>query len=262
MDPTDNFQVDLDEAQTQLFGHRIFESVQTLEELKTFMQWHVFAVWDFMSLLKRMQSHFAPNSLPWVPSENRAAVRFINEIVLCEESDMDYDGNPASHLDMYLDAMKEIGADRRAFVSVLRDLKSVGLVDGLYKADAPAFVGEFVTHNVRLAQEGSIEVVAANFLYGREDSIPVMFERLLANLGVGEKEAPRMFHYLARHIEVDSGAHGPAAASLLDHLIQGKPEKQKMANRAALQSIYARIAFWDGLMVEILKIKDGNLACC
>jgi hypothetical protein len=124
--------------------------------LKTFMQWHVFAVWDFMSLLKRMQSHFAPNSLPWVPSENRSAVRFINEIVLCEESDMDYDGNPASHLDMYLDAMKEIGADRRAFVSVLRDLKSVGLVEGLYKADAPAFVGEFVTHNVRLAQEGSI----------------------------------------------------------------------------------------------------------
>lgn len=248
-------------TQQQLFQHRIYQNVTTLEELKVFMESHVFAVWDFMSLLKRLQGQLAPVRLPWMPPQNREAVRFINEIVLCEESDHDYVGKPASHLDMYVDAMEEIGADTSVFLSFLDLLGQGDWEECLAQPGIPPFVQEFVMKNIRLSMDGAVEEVAANFLYGREDPIPVMFGRLLANLGVQETEAPRMFHYLNRHIEVDGGEHGPAATSLLNSLVQDDPHKQKVAEQAALHAVRDRICFWDGLLAEIVKMKETGQAC-
>jgi hypothetical protein len=76
------------------------------------MQIHVFAVWDFMSLVKRLQSELTCNSLPWMPPVRSRIARFANEVVLGEESDLGPDGKPVSHFELYLRAMDEVGADR------------------------------------------------------------------------------------------------------------------------------------------------------
>lgn len=70
-----------------LSDHTVFGQVQSVGALRTFMEHHVLAVWDFMSLLKALQAELAPEYWPWRPCTRSHWVRLINDIVLTEESD-------------------------------------------------------------------------------------------------------------------------------------------------------------------------------
>ena len=94
----------------QIEGHALYREITTVVELRLFMEVHVFAVWDFMSLLKALQRCLTSVSVPWVPSPHPNSCRLINEIVLGEESDTYADGY-LSHFELYLEAMREAGAD-------------------------------------------------------------------------------------------------------------------------------------------------------
>ena len=94
-----------------LITHPIYSRIDDLNRLRDFMQIHVFAVWDFMSLVKRPQMEFTSTRLPWIPPAISQAARFANEVVLGEETDLSSDGKALSHFELYLRAMKEVGAD-------------------------------------------------------------------------------------------------------------------------------------------------------
>jgi hypothetical protein len=241
----------------KLLNHQIYNQIRSLEELRIFMENHVFAVWDFMSLLKSLQLHLTSVYIPWSPPEDPQAARLINEIVLCEESDINMDGKAASHLDMYLEAMEEIGANTHPFRTFLNGLNLNNLEHQLKQAQTPQYVRVFVMHNLHLSLHGTVEEIASNFLYGREDSIPEMFDKLLTQLRVPQTEAPKMHYYLKRHIEVDSDEHGPAASKLLEKLIGNDPQARKRAETSAGNAITARLTFWDGLLDDILKLREA-----
>ena len=104
----------LNQKKAELSAHPIFSEIHSLSVLQRFMESHVFAVWDFMSLTKRLQQELTCTRLPWLPPRDPHAARLINEIVLGEESDDRLDAGHYSHFELYLDAMREIGASTTA----------------------------------------------------------------------------------------------------------------------------------------------------
>src|ERR1700692_875844 len=155
-----------------LLDHPLYADVVSLADLRQFMEDHVFAVWDFMSLLKRLQQDMTCTRVPWFPADHPLAARLINDIVIGEETDVDPDGSYVSHLDLYLRAMAEVGASTRQF-DRFRSMAQVGtsVETAMVRTGAPPHVQAFVAHTMALAQSGSTEEVLAAFFYGREDLI-------------------------------------------------------------------------------------------
>jgi hypothetical protein len=238
-----------------LLEHPIYARVASVADLQLFMEDHVFAVWDFMSLLKRLQQDMTCVTVPWFPADNARAARLINDIVIGEETDVDPNGSYVSHLDLYRHAMAEIGASTLQFDRFC-SLVQVGVpVEvALARIGAPPHVQAFVAHTMALANSGSTEEVLAAFFYGREDIIPEMFQRLLSRLDDTRRRNERLRHfiyYIERHIELDGDSHGPKGRELVKELVANAPDRQERALRAACRSINARIELWNGTLNKL-----------
>ena len=246
---------ELQVLRSQLLCHPLYESVQTVESLRLFMREHVFAVWDFMSLLKRLQQIVTCCEVPWLPRPDASLARFINEIVLGEECDEDGRGGYSSHFELYLAAMDEIGADVRPirqFISSLRE--GVPVNRALDEASILPSTRGFVRSTLCLTKDGQAHEVAAAFFHGREDVIPDMFSRLVVSLPRQGVCVERLVHYLQRHIELDANDHGPLAAKLVRNLSQLQSHGPREAELAAKAAISQRIALWDGVLAEIRRM--------
>lgn len=242
------------DIKVELSEHNIYENINDIKKVRLFMSIHVFAVWDFMSIAKRLQRSLTCVELPWTTPKNANAATLINEIIFYEETDLDLHGKPISHLDMYLEAMDEIGSDHSMFDEFIDTLKSEGDTRlALEKANVPDFLKQFVSNNIELAINGEVEEVAANFVYGREDSIPDMFSSLLSKWGINELSVPKFSYYLRRHIDLDGDEHGPAAHRILEQIIDGREDAEKRAMLAAENSVRDRIMLWDGILRYILE---------
>ena len=249
----DRLKLQLIAKKTQLSAHPIFSEIDSLHTLQRFMEVHVFAVWDFMSLTKRLQQELTCTRLPWLPPRDPKAARLINEIVLGEESD----DRPSrhdhySHFELYLDAMREIGASTARiehFVELLRE--GIHYKTALDSVGAGRAATYFVRDTLDIALNAPAHCVAAAFLHGRESVIPQMFQRILDDWGITADKAPTFRYYLERHIEVDSEDHGPAAESLLARLVAGNEQHQREVYAAAIAAVESRIALWDALRLTM-----------
>jgi len=234
----------------RLNQHPVY-ALRDLTDLRRFMEHHIFSVWDFMSLIKYLQQHVAPVRYPWSPSGDAAVRRFINELVLEEESDTfsgpDGTTRYMSHFELYCGAMAELGANpepARRFVAIAA---GKGIDAALASGIAPEPSARFMRTTFGFLASGKPHVVAAALALGREHVIPGMFRALLRNMEIGPEAAPQFHFYLNRHIHLDEDFHGPLSLRMLDLLCAGDPGRIAEAADAARQSIAARIRFWDGV---------------
>ncbi len=242
----------------QLDSHPVYAAVQDIADLRCFMEHHIYSVWDFMSLVKYVQGEIAPASVPWVPRGDPSVRRFINEIVLGEESDL---GLPAadgsvtylSHYELYCDAMRDVGADPGPAQQFVAMAAERGIAEALAKGPARPAARQFVASTFEFIASGKPHVVAAALALGREHIIPGMFRALLAGMGIEEKDAPAFHYYLERHIHLDEDSHGPLSMRMLEEFCGGDPVRVAEAETAARKSIEARIRFWDGVHAAILE---------
>jgi hypothetical protein len=241
--------------QDELNQHPIYESLRSVEDLRVFMQHHVFSVWDFMSLIKYLQQQIAPIRVPWAPAGDPALRHFINQLVLEEESDAvsGPDGSRlyGSHFEHYCSAMAEIGADAEAPRRFLALIEDKGVDAALYSDEVPLPSRYFSETTFCFIREDKPHAAAAALALGREHVIPGMFRRFLREMHVSELQAP-MFHiYLKRHIHLDEDFHAPLSLQLLEAMCGDDSEKIEEAETAAEEAICARIRFWDGVLDAI-----------
>ena len=235
----------------KLESHQVFTNLNTLSELRLFMEHHVFAVWDFMSLLKKLQQIYVPHGSPWVPNPNGNVVRFINEIVMEEESDQSYGSKGesySSHFEIYLEAMKEVGASTNIIDSFLDQVCSDGIEKALNFNLVPEPSKEFMGYTFDLINRGKGHEIAASFAIGRESIVPIMFKRILEKTNISAEEAPVFHYYLERHAHLDGEHHGPMALRLLDDLCTDNEQKEKEVILEVESSLEARIKLWDGVL--------------
>lgn len=246
----------------QIVSHPIYGAVRDERALHVFMRAHVFCVWDFMSLLKSLQRAVTCVEAPWFPAGDREARRFINEIVVAEESDIHPAGGHASHFELYYEAMQACGADTRPIDGFLAHLRAGRPVQAaLADPSIPNGVVDFVRATFSVIETGSLHRIAAAFTFGREDVIPDMFRRLVTGLAQGTPARWSTFlFYLERHIEVDGGEHGPLAHVLLKSLCGNDLQHWREAEESARVALEARIALWDAVLADIDGAGEGLCA--
>ncbi|MET0233430.1 MAG: DUF3050 domain-containing protein [Kibdelosporangium sp.] len=242
---------DFDTVRAQLIDHPLYTRITTEDRLRIFMKHHVFAVWDFFTLLKRLQTEVTTVTLPWRPRGHADHGRFIMEIVLAEETDEDIGGGYVSHFELYRRAMAEIGADTGPIDGFVAALDSgLGPMAALDDVRIPATVREFVGHTLDVALHGAPHEVASSFCHGRENLLPDVFSAVRSNVDEVLANAPVFRHYLDRHIALDHDEHGPLALRLLAALCDGDPVREAEAEAVSVAAIQARIALWDGVLAD------------
>lgn len=245
----------IDPLRSELLNHELYLHINSIERLHVFMQHHVFAVWDFMSLLKALQDKICGVTVPWLPAANVTSLRLVNEIVLGEESESEEDGSFASHFDIYHRSMIKAGASTLgidAFLDALRAGLSVSAA--LTHTNTPSCIAEFTLHTFEVVKRDNACEIAATLTYGREDLLPDVFRRLVDTLNREITcRLDEFQYYLTRHIEVDADHHGPMAQRLIASLCGEDSRNWKTAEDAAIRSLEARRQLWDGICESTLK---------
>jgi hypothetical protein len=246
----DRLEEQISQARQAVVKHPIYAALTSEHAIRTFMEHHVFAVWDFMSLLKSLQRNLTCVEVPWVPTGPTGSRHLINDIVLVEESD-ELRGGFISHFELYLDGMAEAGADTSvidAFIGLLRAGRPV--LPALDEVRVPPPAAEFVRLTWGFIESAPVHAQAAAFAFGREDLIPDMFEQVV-NVNERLGSLGTFVDYLSRHIQVDAEEHTPMAMQMLADLCGEDPAKWAECAETVNLALAARARLWDGILAAI-----------
>lgn len=259
MDRLRHIQNEISELKERLKNHDLYENLSDINDIQIFMENHIFAVWDFMSLLKAIQVKLTNTSTPWTPRSSPVLARFINEIVHGEESDINELGEPKSHFEMYLDAMEQIGANASEIKRLIQLIESGNDVyQALNKTSIDKSTLDFVRFTFNIITTEKPHLIASALTFGREDVIPDMFISILKKHDSANKQFNKLVYYLDRHIELDGDEHGPLSLKMVSELCGNDSIKWEETLEVAKQSLHHRISLWDSI-TEQIKEKKAQL---
>lgn len=240
----------------QLLKHSLYNKIKNIEDLHSFLESHVFAVWDFMSLLKALQNKLTCTTTPWLPIGNPEIRYLINEIVVAEETDIDQEGNRKSHYELYLEAMDACGANTSIMKSFLEDVVSTrNIFVSIKQSNLHENIKEFLDFTFRIIEEGRPHQIAAAFTFGREDLIPEMFTAILNKFeqNLPEIDLSKLIYYFERHIELDADEHGPMAMKMIEELCEDDAKKWQEVEQVSILALQKRVGLWNAIEENILK---------
>ena len=241
----------LDELKHKITTHPLFANKLEPKHMCKFMESHIFAVWGFMSILKSLQKIITPSNLPWIPNKNtkNGLVNFVNEIILSEESDYIEGIGFISHFEIYLLAMKNMGAKTDQLDKLTSRIIEKGYNEKyIDDVDASAEVKSFLKYDLEVSMNGTLPEIIGAFTLGREKVIPNMFSYILP--AIEETSTSKyLITYLERHIDIDGDRHGPLSMKLLNASCD--KEQLSIAYAAAIKSLELRLLVWDKIYEDI-----------
>ncbi len=258
----DYIQDKINNQREKLLKHKLYSNIETIKDLQVFTENHVYAVWDFMSLLKALQIKLTCTKTPWVPNSNSQTAYLINEIVLAEETDINQAGKRKSHYELYLDAMIDIGAEIEFSSKTIDKIaSSENIFMSIDKLEIHENIKEFLKFTFSVIKEGKPHKIAAIFTFGRENLIPNMFNEILREFekNVTEGDISKLIYYFERHIELDEDEHGPMALEMVSMLAENDHEKWKEIEEISIEALEKRILLWDAINEQIENKTWTNL---
>ena len=250
----DYIQDKINDQREKLLKHKLYSNIETIKDLQVFTENHIYAVWDFMSLLKALQIKLTCTKTPWVPNSNSQTAYLINEIVLAEETDINQAGERKSHYELYLDAMIDIGARTEKPVKIINEIaNSEDIFNTIDNINIHPNIREFLNFTFSVIKEGKPHEIAAIFTFGRENLIPNMFNEILREFekNVTEGDISKLIYYFERHIELDEDEHGPMALEMVSMLAENDPKKWNEIESISIQALEKRILLWDAINEQI-----------
>lgn len=240
----------IESERNKLLNHKLYSKINSLDDLKTFTEIHVFAVWDFMSLLKALQRNLTCTTIPWFATASPNTRYLINEIVLAEESDVAYDGSRLSHFEMYIDAMDTLGAKSTTINSLILSIKEGNTVqEAIENLNVDKRIKAFLNFSFSTIEKEKNHEIAAAFTFGREDLIPDMFSSILKEFQTrfSESDLSKLIYYFDRHIELDGDEHGPLAMEMILDLAGDDTQKWEEIKAVSKEALQRRIELWDAI---------------
>lgn len=237
-----------------LLRHPLYKKIKNIEDLRVFTEGHIFAVWDFMSLLKALQINLTCTEVPWFATPHPQTRYLINEIVLAEESDTFLDGRRMSHFEMYLESMRNMGASTTLITDFIEDLrKNKNIQLAIASMPVDSRIKDFLNFTFDVIATGKMHCIASAFTFGREDLIPDMFTSILSEIknAMPSVDLEGYIYYFQRHIELDGDEHGPLAMKMILELIGDDDIKLQEAKDTAVEALKKRIALWDAIHDQI-----------
>ena len=252
-------ELQLEPLRNELKSHPLYSTLSSLEDVAVFMEKHVFAVWDFMSLLKALQNHLTNVHVPWTPKGKGATARFINEIVMAEESDVNELGEAMSHYEMYIDAMHQVQANTTPIGVFIKAIETGDSIENAAKKiNLKTPVLEFIQFTMDVINTNKPHCIASAFTFGREDVIPDMFLEIVGQSETkgNDKTYGKLLYYLNRHIELDGDEHGPISLKMVQELCGDDSDKWAEVLETAKGALECRLKLWDHITVSILKMNN------
>jgi hypothetical protein len=245
---------DIEPLLESISNHKVFIEIFSVENLKIFAEHHVYAVWDFMCLVKSLQRKLVCTEIAWYPPINHVGCHVINEIVAEEESDITWDGRYLSHFEMYLESMQECGAKIDTILALIDSIKrKEPLEKALSEHPIPKISKDFICDTFKIIKM-EVHQIAASFTFAREGITDRMFLPILQNMK-DKASVGKFMYYFQRHIDLDVGKHSQEAKLLIVNLCGNDERKWHEAKEASKHSLRSRINFLDGVYQEI---KQGN----
>ena len=262
---------ELKNLKQKVFTHKLYQNITSIQDIKIFMYMHVFAVWDFMSILKSLQNHLTNINIPWTPTKNTISRRLINEIVLYEESDFDENNNTMSHFEIYLQTMKKLNVNTKNIDQTIENVKQIqkNNIDSkinnnnsiLYKnmisnINIPIEIKEFLNFTFDTIYSNQLHKIASIFTFGRENIIPDMFINIVSNISKNTQiDLSSLLYFLNRHIDLDQNLHGPMSLYMIVDICQNDEEKYNQVIQIAKQSLQKRLKLYDSINQAIINNK-------
>jgi hypothetical protein len=246
-------QVRIAPLHNKIAQHPVLDKITSIADVRFLMQQHVFAVWDFVCLLKVLHQRVVGCEVPWFPSQDPDSARLLYELLIEEETDRLpvpnlSDHQHQSHFSLYLTAMRECGADTEPIETCLARLKAgQSLEEALLHPGILSTTRAFVAQTFSTFQAAT-PVLAASFVFGREAMVPDFFGPWLQQLITHKiPDCSLLKYYLERHITLDGDTHFPKAANMLARLCGDDTRAWQQASQMAEAALAARLDFLTGV---------------
>jgi hypothetical protein len=242
----------------RLQQHPAFNNIQSLDELRKFTVYHIFLVWDYMSLLKSLQTQLTCTQTPWKPVQSPYIRYLVNSLVLKEESDLGADGEYASHYEMYRNAMQAMKADTGLMDNLMAHIETdMPVIKAIELSNIPGPVKDFLEYTFWVVQKTSLHEQAAVLCYGREGfGHQLIYQRAVALQQNHAEELNPFLYYLRHKNEINEKYHSQLSAILLEQLCGTDEKKWHEATQAANQSLRNRIRLFDYIHEKIVATKN------